>query len=55
VYLLPFNGIVNYILLMLPRMLLTMIVIILVARLFGQDQVVVVDDEMDQITFSEWL
>jgi hypothetical protein len=55
VYLLPFNDIVNYFLLILPRMFLSMIVIILIARLFGQDQVVVIADKMDQITSSEWL
>ncbi|MFW9958453.1 MAG: hypothetical protein ACFFCT_10300 [Candidatus Odinarchaeota archaeon] len=53
--LVPIDSMFSYILLGVPSIFISLVQVVLVARLFGQDQVVVIDDEIGQTASSEWL
>jgi hypothetical protein len=55
VYLSPITTSFSLIFLESPSIIINLIRIVLVARLFGQDQVVVIDDGIGQEISSEWL
>ncbi|MFW9960551.1 MAG: hypothetical protein ACFFDV_06005 [Candidatus Thorarchaeota archaeon] len=54
-FLFPIDSMFSYILLRAPSIFISLVQIILVARLFGQDQVVIIDDEIGPTASSEWL
>lgn len=54
-FLFPVDSMFSIILLRIPSIFISLVQIILIARLFGQDQVVVIDDEIGEIAPSEWL
>lgn len=53
--LIPIDSMFAYILLRAPSIFISLVQVALVARLFGQDQVIVIDDEIGQTASSEWL
>jgi hypothetical protein len=54
-YFILFSTIFDYILIRAPSILIALIQIILVFRLFRQDQVVIIDDEFGRADSTEWL
>jgi len=51
----PIDSTFSYILLRVPSIFIGLVQFVLVAHLFGQDQVVVINDEDGQIASSDWL
>ena len=52
--LIPIDSTFAYILLRVPSIFISLAQVVLVGRLFGQEQVVVIDDELGQLPSSEW-